>query len=67
MLPSLPDLIGVCAAAGGIVGALLGALSSWGSPNASLRQNMLDFIQFGAVLGGAVAFTIWIVGVIAGA
>jgi hypothetical protein len=67
-VPSLPDLIAVCAAAGGVVGGLLGLVSAWGSPSdADLRKNFVDFAQVGAVFGSAVAFVIWAVGAIAGA
>jgi hypothetical protein len=67
-LPSLPDLLAVCAAAGGVLGAAGGLISAWGSPELlDLRKNFLDFAQIGALFGGAVAFVMWAVASIASA
>lgn len=54
MVPSLPDLIAVCAAGGGIVGAI-GGFCFRPVTDRDLVKNMVDGAQLGAVFGAGVA------------
>ncbi len=65
VLPPLVNLIAVLAAAGSIVGAIVG-FSIRLRGNADWVKNMVDGAQLGAVAGSAIAFAIWIGGSAAG-
>ena len=66
MLPSLGELIGVCAGVGAFVGLPTAVVAQFGDDTASLRKDAVDFAQLGAACGSGVALVMWAVGKVAG-
>jgi hypothetical protein len=61
MIPSLPDLITVCAGAGGLIGAIIGFMMR-AETDATWVANIVAGGALGGIAGTAVAFAIWIGG-----
>jgi hypothetical protein len=61
LIPRLPDLITVCAGAGGLIGAIIGFMMR-AENDATWVANTIAGGALGGIAGTAVAFAIWIGG-----
>lgn len=65
MLPALPDLLQIIGGAGLLVGAIIGFMMR-AKTDASMVANVVAASALGLIAGTAVAFAIWLGGVLAG-